>query len=195
MTSSRDSRTQPSRLATAALALQLFGAPVVACDSESGAVVEESFQKVMPSGRIFSVADFQGAGFKESKQYDVEGLPQATGAWFGFFRLDGEGTIDYELRFYASHEDAVEYGTALAEEVTGEDALLSSDKVTWKEGANDRRRVIGGGSGAEAFSGAAARYGDFVILGNVVLLCEGADSVQSLDRCSALIEAVQNPDG
>ncbi len=44
--------------------------------------------------------------------------------------------------------------------------------MTWKEGANDRRRVIGGGSGAEAFSGAAARYGDYVILGNVVLLCE-----------------------
>ena len=67
--------------------------------------------------------------------------------------------------------------------------------MTWKEGANDRLRIIGGGSGAEAFSGEAARYGDFVILGNVVLLCEGVDSVQTLDRCSALIEAVQNPGG
>ncbi len=91
-----------------------IGARVVACDSDSGEVADETFQKVTSSDRIFSVADFHGAGFKESKQYDVEGLPQATGAWFGFFRLDGEGPIDYELRFYASHEDAVTHGRALA---------------------------------------------------------------------------------
>ena len=75
MSSSPDSRTQPLRLATATLALLLFGAPVVACDSESGTVAEETLQKVTPSDRIFSVADFQAAGFKESKQYDVKGLP------------------------------------------------------------------------------------------------------------------------
>ncbi|MBM3958126.1 MAG: hypothetical protein FJ313_08760 [Gemmatimonadetes bacterium] len=90
----------------------------------------------------------------------------------------------------------MQYGTALAEEVTGDDAVLSSELMTWKEGSNERRTIIGsGGTGGDAaFSGAAARYADFAIFGNVVMLCEGTDSAHSLERCRALIAAVQGAD-
>jgi len=163
---------------------------------EDGAVPSATepptFQKVMPSELTHAVDDFIEAGFKTSKHYDVRGLAEATDAWYGFWRPGGGDPVDYELRFYSSHEDAVEYGTALAEEVTGDDAVLSSEKMTWKEGSNERRTIVGGGGtgGDAAMSGAAARYADFVIFGNVVMLCEGTDSDHSLERCEDLIEAL-----
>jgi len=35
-----------------------------------------------------------------------------------------------------------------------------------------------------------AKYGDFVIFGNMVILCEGDDSGQSLERCELLLDAL-----
>jgi len=169
-----------------------------ACGGEAGAGAtpageERKFERVMASEQVYAIEDFLAAGFKKSKQYDVEGLPAGVDAWYGFWRPGGKEPVDYELRFYASHEDAVEYGTAPAEEVTGDDAVLSSELMTWKEGSNERRTIIGGGGtgGDAAFSGAAARYADFVIFGNVVMLCEGTDSAHSLERCEALIAAAE----
>ena len=37
-------------------------------------------------------------------------------------------------------------------------------------------------------SGPSPKYGDYVILGNVWMLCEGADSGQGLERCEALVD-------
>ena len=164
--------------------------------SETPGPEKRAFERVMASDTVYAVDDFLGVGFKKSKHYDVEGLPEATDAWYGFWRPGGGDPVDYELRFYASHEDAVEYGTAPAEEVTGDDAVLSSELMTWKEGSNERRTIIGGGGtgGDAAFSGAAARYADFAIFGNVVMLCEGTDSGHSLERCEALVRAVESGD-
>ena len=165
-----------------------------ACGAGEGAAPEApGFEKVMASEQVYAIEDFLAAGFKKSKRYDVEGLPAGVDAWYGFWRPGGKEPVDYELRFYASHEDAVEYGTALAEEVTGDDAVLSSELMTWAEGSNERRTIIGGGGtgGDAAFSGAAARYADFAVFGNVVLLCEGTDSAHSLERCEALVEVLR----
>ncbi len=167
---------------------------VPACGSAGDTTGMESFQRVSPASRTYSIDDFLAVGFKKSKHYDVEGLPEATDAWFGFWRPEGNQPVEYELRFYASHEDAVEHGTALAAEVTGKDAVLISDLVTWNEGASDRRRMAGDpsnlpGGGAERV---VARYGDFAIFGDVVMLCEGTDSAQSMERCAALIDALRS---
>jgi hypothetical protein len=92
------------------------------------------------------------------------------------------------LRFYPTHDEAVTEGVTLAEEVTGPDAAVTEADSTWKEGIRDRRTsgftIIGGGGSL------TVKYADFVIYGNVVMLCQGRDSIQSLDRCKTLISAV-----
>ena len=34
------------------------------------------------------------------------------------------------------------------------------------------------------------KYGDYVVVGNMVLLCEGTDSATAMDRCNALLANV-----
>ena len=92
------------------------------------------------------------------------------------------------MRFYPTHDESVTEGVTLAEEVTGPDAAVTEADSTWKEGIRDRRTsgftIIGGGGSL------TVKYADFVIYGNVVMLCQGRDSIQSLDRCKTLISAV-----
>jgi len=149
-----------------------------------------TFQKVTPSDRVFAFDDLVAAGFRKSREYNVEGLTGATGAWFGWWQPPGSGPVDYEVRFYRSHADAVEYGTPFADEASGDDAIINSNEATWKEDVRDRRSIIGGVEGGGARSGAAAKYGDYVVFGNMVLLCEGTTSDHSLERCAALVAAL-----
>ena len=154
---------------------------------------EEALQKVTPLDRIYVIDDLVDAGFRTSREYDVEGLTEATGAWFGWWEPGGGDPVDYEVRFYRSHEDAVEYGTSFAEEASGEDAILNSNDATWKGDVRDRRSIIGGGAGGGARSGAGPKYGDYVIFANTVMLCEGTTPDHSFERCESLIDALRPP--
>ena len=125
-------------------------------------------------GQNLAIADFVGAGLKQSKKYDVTDLPGAVAAYYGFWKAPGDDSADFELRFYPSHQIAVDQGTALPEEVTGRDAAVTADDSTWKEGVRDRRTsgfTEGGGGGNLGF-----KHADFAIYGNVVMLCQGRDS-------------------
>ena len=156
---------------------------------------EEAFQKVTPSDRVFTFDDLVAAGFKKSKEYDVEGLTAATGAWFGWWKPGGDDPVDIEVRFYRSHADAVEHGTAFAEEAPGEDAIINSNDATWKEDVRDRRSIIGGVPGGGARSGAGPKYPDYAIFANMVILCEGTTSDHSMERCESLVDALRAPEG
>lgn len=148
---------------------------------------EASLQQVFDVDGVLTIGQFSAAGFKQSKQYDVTGLPGADAAYYGFWRSPGEETIDFELRFYPSHEAAVSDGTELVREVTGPEAAVTEADSTWKEGVKDRRTsgfTIGGGGGS-----LAVKYADYMIYGNVIMLCQGRDSEQSLQRCDQLIKA------
>ena len=185
-------RTIPSLLLLAA-PLFVFA---IACGSGSGAGSSgngDLFPKVTASDRIFTERDFLSVGLKKSKDYDVAGLTGATSAIYGFWKPDGTEPVDYEIRFYPSHDDAITDGTFFADEVTGPDAAVTEDDVTWNEGTRDRRTsgfTIGGGGGS-----LAVKYGDYIIHSNVIMLCQGRDSVQSLDRCRALMNEVLGPAG
>jgi len=185
-------RTIPSLLPLAAL-LFVFA---IACGSGSGAGSSgngDLFPKVTASDRILTESDFLSVGLKKSKDYDVTGLTGATSAIYGFWKPDGTEPVDYEIRFYPSHNDAITDGTFFADEVTGPDAAVTEDDVTWNEGTRDRRTsgfTIGGGGGS-----LAVKYGDYIIHSNVIMLCQGRDSVQSLDRCWALMNEVLGPAG
>jgi len=142
----------------------------VACGTDAESAEGKGFQKVTPSERVYAIEDFLAIGFRKNKQYDVEGLPAGIDAWAGFWGPDPYSRKDYELRFYASHEDAVEQGTGLAKEVTGEDAEEYRKNPTWKEGAKDRwqsARLGMGPLGGHVASGPSPKYGDFTIFGNL----------------------------
>ncbi len=154
----------------------------VSCGGGGESESEEfQFQKVASSDETYELEDFQAIGFKKSKQYDVTGLPGGVDAYMGFFGPDPSNRKQYELRFYASHEDAVQQGAQLAEEVTGADAVLITSEMTWKEGAKDRRVQSG------RIGQLVPVYGDYAIYGNVLMLCEGAAIAESRELCGSLV--------
>ena len=137
---------------------------------------------------MFTAEDFLSIGFKQSKDYDVVELPAATSAIYGFWKPGGGESVDYEIRFYTSHDDAVTKGTFFANEVTGPDGAVSDKDVTWKEGTRDRRTsgfTSNGGGGS-----LAVKYADYIIHSNIIMLCQGRDKDQSLERCESIINAV-----
>ena len=153
-------------------------------------------ERVVDSAQIFTVEDLRGAGMKASKQYNVEDLPGGVDAWYGFVQNES-GAQDVEVRFYASHGDAVALGTDPAAEVSGYAAAIEEDLTTWPVGYKDRQRLRSGGTAdLAAWSGQRGpNYADFVIFGNMVLLCQGDDPEQSIALCHELIAAlVGDPD-
>lgn len=138
-------------------------------------------RSVIDDGRTYTIEDIKTTGAKTPKQYDVADLPGAVDAWNALFNQK-----EYEARFYGSHADAVSMGTSWAESVSGEEALVVGDDVIWDEGAKDRRQC----NRSVAHSGCnyTARYGDFVILGNMVLLCEGKNSEEAVETCEVLTD-------
>ena len=168
---------------------------LAACGSETGSESSapgpsETFQKVTPSDRVFTIDDFSRIGFRQSLEFNVEGLTAAVAAHFGFWRPEGLDAKEFEIRFYPAHEDAVEYGTPFAEEATGPDAKLDEETATWKEGLRKRRYFHAGPVGTHGSGAVDAKYGGYAIYGNMVLLCEGANAEHSLERCASLVAAV-----
>ena len=111
--------------------------------------------------RIYSVEDFLAIGWKKSKQLETEALPNSIDAWYGFYMQK-----DIELRFYDSHEAAIEHGVPPAQETIKKDA-----------GAR-----IGA---ATVWTVNIALYGAYAVAENVVMMCE-----LELASCEALINAL-----
>ena len=165
---------------------------LIACgssDEDRGGVADTS--EVESDTRIFnrdvtlSSDDLVGLGLKSGKKYNVETLPGGIEARLLYWRVNNVA-VEYEARFYETHEEAATSGTAPAEEGSGEDAILDSDDAVYKEGIRDRRTIFD-------FRGAPKpKYGAYAIYGNMVVLCEGKDDAEGWDRCSALIEALDN---
>ena len=179
------------RLLIGVLGVALLLVPALACGSDANPGLQKSgvSRKVTVSDQVFTFDDLAATGFKKQKEYNVEGLAGATGAWSGWWWPDGGDPIDYQVRFYRSHDDAIEYGTSFAEEASGEDAIINSNDATWKEDVRDRRVIHDTGESSGGY-GAVPKYRDYAIFANMVLLCEGSTSDHSLERCKSLIEAL-----
>ena len=176
-----DRHFSSTTLSLIVFSLTLLG---VACGSVNESH-ESTFVKINPDQTIRDFSSFDGARFKLAKEYDITGLPMAIAAYMGYFTPPDSEPIQYELRIYPDHVSAVEKGIEYAEEVTGAEALLRAVDVRWDEGTKDRR---GGGFHRH---GLTPLYGDYVVVGNVIMLCEGRDSDQALSRCEALLLAVE----
>ena len=159
------------------------------CGSDS--TLDEGFVQIRTAPDNYTVDDLKAFGFKASKHYDVEGLPDGLDAWKGFWGLDPYDRHDYEIRFYASHDLAVSSGKPIAIESTGEEFEASRETQTWTEGVKDRWQAQGVtdiSGGASKQSKPRPTYPNWAILGNMVILCDGLDSEQSLIRCGELID-------
>ena len=157
---------------------------ILSCASES-TNQEEKLERIVISQNTFDINSFKAAGLKTNKQYNVEFLPEAIDAWKGVFNKK-----DIEVRIYSSHEDAKIYGIKLAESVSGDDAVVSGDEVIWKEGSKDRRKCVPREATSESGCDQKARYGDFIVFGNTVILCEGLTKIESMTVCYNLKNSV-----
>ena len=149
----------------------------------------EIVAKITPSETIFSLESLTDVGFKKGKTFDVEGLTGAITAYLGYWGLDPYDRKDYEARFYPSHADAVEFGTIFADERTGPDAVIKTGETMWEEGAKEARSC-NRAAGANSSNCRISKYGDYIIYGNMILICQGRDSTTSLEQCALLLEQI-----
>lgn len=105
------------------------------------------------------MSDLEAAGWKKSRQLSHELLPLAQDAWYGFFEQK-----DIEVRVYASHSDASTAGEASAAQSI---ARTQSPNV---------------GGGALVSGDVRLQYHAYVVVGNLVLLCE-----RTVDDCLKLV--------
>ena len=148
--------------------------------------VKENIMDGSYDNLFLSKKSFEKIGFKFNKDYNVENLPDAVSAVYGFWGLKSFDRLAYELRFYPSNKVAKESGIFYAEEVTGSDAILKKSEASWKEGIKDR-------SGTTFFGTISPKYMDYVILGNMIVLCpieissSEIGATEPLDNCRLLL--------
>ena len=175
-----------------ALALVTLGT-AIACGGENAD--EVAIPRIYDPGKKLTIEDLQAVGFKKSKTYDVEGLVGAENAYYGFWGPDPYDRKDYEVRFFPSHSDAIELGTAQADERSGEDAILDKELMSWPEGVKDARECKGDkGSGPVSHgvqSCKSPKYWDYSIYANMILLCSGGDIETARILCNDLLETIE----
>jgi len=143
---------------------------LIACGCQNSTSEDPSAKKgvgtssILLSDRNFTPDAFVKAGWKKSKQYDTTTVPESTEIWYGFFNQK-----DIEIRFYKTHEAAVELGIP---------AATSSIEGAVKRSKGGKLLDFSGGS----FTG----YADYLVVGNTVLLCEFDRT-----RCDQLIANIE----
>ena len=76
------------------------------------------------------------------------------------------------------------------EEVICEDAILGKSLSSWGEGIQDRRTRSGRGMSGSESNTVRAKYLDYIVFGNTMILCEGLDLADARQNCAALVNAL-----
>ncbi len=142
-------RTRPWLLLILILVLPVL---LAACGSDSGAAAETQAEDgpiVLRASDTFTVDSFVEGGWKKSKEFSTETVPLAASVWYGFY-----SQRDVEIRFYASHADAVTAGVESA------------------GAAVDRSPNSNIGGGIITSAGNRTQYNDYLVAGNAVVLCQ-----------------------
>jgi hypothetical protein len=168
--------------------VESFACAAAVCDIDFA--VDGLVAKLADTERKYAIADLEAIGLKLSKSYDVRDRDSASSAHYGFYGIDPYSRLEYEVRFYFSREDAREIGVEYVDESTGAGASLYSDDQRWQEGLSERRRCDSSGGHHVGRCG-YTKYFDYVVVGNMVLMCEGKETLGSLQACADLLDAVQ----
>jgi len=179
----------------------IFGLILISCSNSSKSAGSEDVEigRVIASDVIYNLEDFTVASikFKKLREYDVDQLPYAKSVFFGFKKFDDP--IDFEMRFFDSHQEAL-LGVELVRERAGtpEEIKLDKDEAVFTEGLKDVRECVGSGSqrgmGGDTSGGAGvgghclnSKYKNYIVQGNLILLCSGMDSKDSMINCEKLL--------
>ncbi len=156
-------------------------------DADGGAPAEGSDvdPRIKSAEGTYTIDDLKAAGVKANKDYDVEELPGADAAWRVIYNR-----LDYEVRFYPDHQTLLDEGIPYVEHVTGDDAVVIGDDIIWEEGAKDRRRCSRDADTPHSGCAYSPRYWDYVVVGNMIMMCEGLESKQSIENCEDLLEEI-----
>ncbi|MQG36773.1 MAG: hypothetical protein FI719_00260 [SAR202 cluster bacterium] len=143
------------------LLLIVVGSACADTNTESAEIPVEAQAgtSIFHADRTFTTDSFVAAGWKKSKEYDTATVPESTEIWYGFFEQK-----DIEIRFYQSHDSALEHGVPLAQE------SLQMDPGARIGGVNTVR----------------TGYSAYAVVGNVVMMCE-----LDLSSCETLIKALE----
>ena len=188
-------RSPHAIIAVLCLAFVMAIAASTACGSDTGdtsggdAPAEGSGAdpRIRSADGTYTIDDLKAAaGVKANKDYDVEELPGADAAWRIIYNR-----LDYEVRFYPDHQTLLDEGIPYVEHVTGDDAVVIGDDVIWEEGAKDRRRCSRDADTPHSGCAYSPRYWDYVVVGNMILMCEGLESKQSIDNCDNLLAELE----
>lgn len=137
---------------------------VVACGSDStdATTTAEDGPLVVRDGDTFNTDTFVNAGWKKSKEFSTETVPESSAIWYGFYKSQ-----DVEIRFYSSHADALGPGVESA-----------SAAVSRVSNSNLQGNAI-------FASGQRAQYNDFMVAGNAVILCQSDITI-----CAELVQNI-----
>ena len=149
-----------------------------------------ALDKITDNANYYSIEDFTEVGFKINKEYDVSALENARGAWFGFWKNDFNKSLDFEIRIYPSHQISLDDGVKYVEEVIGEDAVLKKSHSSWKEGIQDRRTRSDKSYKGSSANTVRAKYLDYIVYGNTIILCTGLDLTYARQNCSDLADSL-----
>lgn len=184
-----------ARLLMLLLAVAVLSIAALACGSDSedgvGSESDEIIAKIDATDRIYTADDIKDTPFfKTDDNYDVEGLDAAVAAVYGFYGTDPYKRKEYEARFYPDHATAMAQGVDFADEATGAEASILKDIQRWDEGIKDRRQCAGNG-GHHSGKCDNPKYFDYIVVGNMILMCQGKDTAESHLACSELMQVVQ----
>ena len=163
------------------------------------------FEQITPSDSVYQLDDLKALGIKKGKKYNVEGLDKATDAIFAFYKKPGaKEAIEYEIRFYSNHDDAINVGIPMVRERVGPDAKLKKEDAVWTAGLKDARQCGGAGGGVArggSLAGGAGdhnvgscsspKYNEFFVYGNMIILCQGENEFESRNHCSDLLSVLR----
>ena len=156
---------------------------VLSCSEEN--IEKINIEKISDRGAIYSISEFLDAGFKKNKEYKIDDLPASNSAYFGFMKNNLGEPKDYEIRFYDSHQDAINLGKEYADNISGKNGCMSKDCALWKDGIKDRIRMSDLGT-------LHPKYMDYIIYDNFILFCPGYDERESKLNCNFVIENIKN---
>ena len=161
-----------------------------ACSSnESGQT--QLIERIDNNDIIYSLEDFFSVGFKKSKDYDVSELPGAISVTYGFWKTPNKVPVDYEIRIYPSHNEAVNIGSKYAKERSGDTALLDEEEASWKEGLKESRFCSGPTRSGGGVNCGLPKYNNFYIYSNSIILCQGRNAEESSINCEFLINSLK----
>ena len=175
--------------------------------SNASSSAEVIFEQVEDSEKLYSLDDFIAIGYKKGKAVKEDKLMNGmVKAYWGFWKVpykdwSGKDMIDYELRFYASHSDAVSIGENSADLRTGENAQIrkkSTDDpkavhpigADWPELLKEARECQGDG-GHHTGACIIPKYADYKIFGNVIILGQGADLEESHKNINLMVDGLK----